>query len=107
MWIVQIVHWGCNAAPNQKWDINWDPLTGAFNVSSPVSEKCWDNVRAESGGRLSQYSCNTAPFDNMRFYLEYQGYLTNCGGASNRKVSIPSADPPVHVVTYVDTHPHN
>jgi hypothetical protein len=92
MWDVQIVRWRCNVEQNQKWDVTWDPTTGAFNLVSPVSQKCWDNYDANVGGRLSQSTCNSGSIDNKRFYLEYQGFVANCGGSADRKVRSPLAD---------------
>ncbi len=88
-WDVQIVRWGCNDAQNQRWDITWDSTSGAFTFVSPVSQKCWNNWDAPLGMRLNQFACDGGTNDQKRFFLEYQGYVANCGGSSNRKVRTP------------------
>jgi hypothetical protein len=94
MWDVQIVRWGCNGADDQKWDITWDSTGGAFTLVSPVSQNCWDSSDAGLGQSLNQDTCSSGSIDAIyqKFYLEYQGYVPNCGGASNRKVRTPLAD---------------
>ncbi len=76
----------CNGQDNQKWDITQDPETLTTTFASVYNQKCWDNNEAKLGQSLNQYGCVIGSANNKRFYLEFQGYVTNCSGAAGQKV---------------------
>jgi hypothetical protein len=87
---LQIERATCTGANSQKWDITQESDTGVTTLTSVFSKKYWDNFEAPLGGRTKQYSCIYGSRNNKKYYLEFQGYVTNCGGAASQKVRTSS-----------------
>jgi hypothetical protein len=91
---LQIDRWECNGKTNQKWDITQESDTGVTTITSVFNQMCWDNYDAILGQRLNQFSCISGSANNKKFYLEFQDYVPNCGGAAKQRVGyhIPHKD---------------
>ncbi len=84
---LQIERFACfGGQANEAWDIIRDSSTGGVQFVSAHNQKCWDNRGAVAGGPLTQSTCNLVAAVNKTFYLEFQGFVPNCGGALTQKV---------------------
>jgi hypothetical protein len=87
---VQIERSTFTGQANQQWNIIRDSTTGAVHISSVHIHKCWNNGGTIVGGPLTHSTCSLVSTDNKNFYLDPQGFVTNCGGSEPQVVRTSS-----------------